>query len=157
MTETITTLIFHPNKILLDRLIRFTQAAGYRTLSSSDDSEAVRLVVKMKPEVFLAAPLVNADLAVAQEIQTRYPWTRVIVLADTDGMAEHARNMGIDEVVVYDEADIGNILQSIKCSFPDSDAERFSESAGVLVVDDEPDTVDMLAEFLSHSGHRALG
>jgi CheY-like chemotaxis protein len=157
MSEPVTILLYHPNKILLDRLVQFTQAAGYKTVSSSDDSEAVRLVGKMKAEVFLAAPLVKTDLAVAEEVQKRYPWTRVIVLADTDGMAAHARSMGIDEVVVYDETDTGNVLESIKCSFPDCDAGRFSESAGVLVVDDESDTVDMLTEFLSHSGHRAIG
>jgi hypothetical protein len=102
MTETVSTLIYHPNKILLDRLVQFTQAAGYRTVSSSDDSEAVYLVGKLKPDVFLAVPLLNADLAVAGEVQRRYPWTRVIVLADTDGIPEHARNMGINEVV-YDK------------------------------------------------------
>jgi CheY-like chemotaxis protein len=157
MSEPITILIYHPNKILLNRLIQFTQAAGYRAFGCSDDSEAVRLVSGLKPEVFLAAPLVKTDLAVAEEVQRTYPWTRVIVLADTDTMAEHARNMGIDEVVVYDGTDIGNVLESIRSSFPDCEAGRFSGSAGVLVVDDQPDAVDMLGEFLSHSGHRALG
>ncbi len=156
MTEPITVLVYHPNKILLQRLTQFIQAAGYRTISSSDEADAVRLILENKPEVFLAAPLTDGDLTAAAHVQKTYPLTRVIVLADTDRTADHAHSIGVDEVVVYDETDIGNVLESIRRSFPDPAIESTLESAEVLVVDDEPDSVDMLTEFLCRSGFRAL-
>jgi CheY-like chemotaxis protein len=157
MNDAITILVYHPNKILLQRLVQFIQAGGYNTLSTSDDSEAVRLACEMKPEVFLVAPLAKADLDAAEEVQKR-SWTSVVVLADTDDVAAEAQSIGIDQIVMYDGSDIGNILESIRRLFPDRNLpEPTQEGACVLVVDDEPDAVEMLTEFLVRSGYRALG
>jgi DNA-binding response OmpR family regulator len=158
VTEPLTILIYHPNRILLNRLIQFVQAAGYATLSASNETEAVQLVREMRPEIFLVAPLLAADLTVAEEVQTRYSSTRLIVLAETDAIVERAQAMGIDEVVLYDESDIGNVLEALINSSATSEVSiPASEGIGVLIVDDEPDAVDMLSLYLTQCGYRALG
>jgi DNA-binding response OmpR family regulator len=158
VTEPLTILIYHPNRILLHRLVQFVQAAGYATLSASNEAEAVQLMREMRPEIFLLAPLLTTDLTVAEEAQTRYPSTRLIVLAETDAIVERAQAIGIDEVVLYDETDTGNVLEALRSSSAPSAAPMpASEGIGVLIVDDEPDAVDMLSVYLMQRGYRVLG
>ncbi|HLH30023.1 MAG TPA: response regulator [Terriglobia bacterium] len=157
MIEPSTVLIYHPNKILLYRLVQFVHAAGYATLSASDDSEALQLLHEMKPDVFLVTPLVRADLHVAEKARAKYPSVRLIVLGETDDMIEHAQALGIDEVVLYDETDIGNVLEALADSgAAASQSVATGEDVAVLIVDDEPDSVDMLAEFLKRCGYRTF-
>jgi DNA-binding response OmpR family regulator len=72
-------------------------------------------------------------------------------------MIEDAQALGIDEVVLYDETDIGNVLEALADSgvtAPQSVAT--GEDVAVLIVDDESDAVDMLSEFLKHCGYRTF-
>lgn len=157
MTEPLTVLIYHPNKILLHRLVQFVQAAGYTVFSASNEREVGRLLSEVRPDVFLVTPLLPADLAVAEEAHTRSLSTRVIVLAETDVIVDRAQAIGFDEVVLYDETDIGNVLEALSRSFPASQPSvPATGGVSVLIVDDEPDAVEILSVYLTQCGYRTF-
>jgi DNA-binding response OmpR family regulator len=58
--------------------------------------------------------------------------------------------MGVDEVVLYDEADIEGVLEAVRRLFS---ATEPSEGISVLIVDDEPDSADILSEYLTRCGY----
>lgn len=154
--ESFSVLIYYPNRILLQRLVQFVQAAGYETLTTSDEAEALELARSMHPDIFLLVAIVPADLGIANELRARYPHSRLVVLAETDDMAERAQEAGIDEVVLYEEADIGNVLEAIRQPPRTAPPASVEDSVAVLIVDDAPDTVEMLSEYLNRSGYRSF-
>jgi DNA-binding response OmpR family regulator len=157
LSELATILIYHPNKILLPRLVKFIQAAGYEPLSTSSDSEALQLLREMKPDIFLIAPLLAGDLNIAEDAPTKHPSTRFVVLAETDEIAESAQEAFVDEVILYDETNVGNVLEALHRLSPSAGPPPSTEGAGVLIVDDESDSVEVLAECLKQRGYHAFG
>jgi DNA-binding response OmpR family regulator len=153
MNETLTVLIYHPNRILVGPLVQFLQAAGYSTLSTSQDDEVTGLIKQMRPPVLLVAALLEDDLGLVERVQTTFPSTRLAVLAETDEIVERALAMGVDEVVLYDEADIGGVLEAVDRLFRASGSTE-SEGISLLIVDDEADSADMLSEYLTGCGYR---
>jgi CheY-like chemotaxis protein len=150
MNEPLTVLIYHPNRILLGPLVQFVQAAGYKTISTSQEDEVAGLIQQMRPPVLLVATLLAEDLGLVERVRTTFPSTRLAVLAETDEIVERALAMGVDEVVLYDEADIEGVLEAVRRLFH---AAEPSEGIGVLIVEDEPDSAEILSEYLTRCGY----
>ena len=114
MANASTIVIYYPNKILLQRLIPFIQAAGYEVFATSAEEDVPGLVRETHPDIVLIVPLAAEDLETMKTVQRVQPESRYVVLAETGSLIEHAQQGGADEVILYDEANIGNVLDALK-------------------------------------------
>ena len=132
-----TVLIVHPNKSLAETLFSFFRALPISAARATTEEEAAYLFGLLRPDLVIAG-MPGAWLRLIETFRTAQPSPEIIVLVDSDDLAEKARGMGFENVVLSDESpeslvDTVNHLRRIGVEAPNGrvDAVRADDQVAV--------------------------
>ncbi|HYR92121.1 MAG TPA: response regulator [Terriglobia bacterium] len=150
-----TVLIVHPSKSLADTLFSFFRALPISAARATTEEEAMYLFGLLRPDLVIVG-MPEEWLRLIESFRSAQPSPEIIVLVDSDDLAEKARGMGFENVVLSDESPealadtvqlfLGNASTTIAAP----------TEVTVLVVDDEGEIVDMIARYLIGSGYKVV-
>src|SRR6267142_70072 len=150
-----TVLIVHPNKSLAETLFSFFRALPISAARATTEEEAAYLFGLLRPDLVIAG-MPGAWLRLIETFRTAQPSPEIIVLVDSDDLAEKARGMGFENVVLSDESP-GALADTVPLFLGNASTTIAAPTeVTVLVVDDEGEIVDMIARYLIGSGYKVV-
>jgi CheY-like chemotaxis protein len=152
LTEAPVVLVVATRRSLVDRLVQDLRAHGLTTFGTTAD-DSVRSAGLLQPAVVVIDPTSEECSALLSTFDRSSQSLRVVAIAESEEAVERNRELGIDEVIMEDDAaGIVNAVLDLLEERPES-LKTTDGPARILIVDDEPDILKMLAEALSRRGY----
>lgn len=153
MSEAPVVLVVATRRSLVDRLVRDLRAHGLMSFGTTSADDSVRSVGLLRPEVVVIDPTSDECSTLLSNLDRSSTSLRLVAIAESEEAAERSREMGIDEVIMGDDAmavveAVLNLLDERHASL-----KRPEGPARILIVDDEPDVLKLLAEALTLRGY----
>ncbi len=153
MSEAPVVLVVATQRSLVDKLVQDLRAHGLMSFGTTSADDSIRSVGLLQPEVVVIDPTSEECSALLSNVDTRSRSLRLVAIAESEEAAERSREMGIDEVIMGDDAmavveAVLNLLDERHASL-----KRREGSLRILIVDDEPDILKILAEALTFRGY----
>jgi len=150
-----TVLIVHPNKSLAETLFSFFRALPISAARATTEEEVAYLFGLLRPDLVIAG-MPGAWLRLIETFRTAQPSPEIIVLVDSDDLAEKARGMGFENVVLSDESP-ESLADTVQLFLGNGSTTIAAPTdVTVLVVDQEGEVVDIVARYLIGSGYKVL-
>ena len=153
MSEAPVVLVVATQRSLVDKLVQDLRAHGLMSFGTTSGEDSVRSVGLLQPEVVVIDPTSDECSALLNNFDTSSRSLRLVAIAESEEAAERSREMGIEEVIMGDDA-IGvvdavlNLVVERHASLTRGDG-----PPRILIVDDEPDILKILAEALTIRGY----
>ena len=147
-------LVVEDNRHASELLTHYLQEAGYQVAHAYDGEQALHMVRDLKPSA------ITLDVMLPKKDGMQ-------VLAELKAMPEHA-HIPVIIVSMTEDQQLGFSLGAVDYLIKPVDRNQLigavrragamtgKQTLSVLVVDDEPKTVEMLSDLLRHQGHRPL-
>jgi CheY-like chemotaxis protein len=146
-------LVVATQRSLVEKLVQDLRAHGFMSFGTTSADDSVRSVGLLQPEVVVIDPTSDECLALFSNFDTSSRSLRLVAIAESEEAAERSRDMGIDEVIMGD--DVVAVVEAVLSLFDGRHAslKRGEGPPRVLIVDDEPDILKLLAEALAVRGY----
>jgi CheY-like chemotaxis protein len=153
MAEAPVVLVVATRRSLVDKLVQDLRAHGLMSFGTTSADDSVRSVGLLRPEVVVIDPTSDECSMLLNHVDTSSRSLRLVAIAESEEAAERSREMGIDEVIMGNDAmavveAVLNLLDEKHAPFTHGEG-----PARILIVDDEPDVLKVLAEALTLLGH----
>ena len=153
MSEAPVVLVVATRRSLVDRLVRDLRAHGLMSFGTTSADDSVRSVGLLRPEVVVIDPTSDECSTLLSNLDRSSRSLRLVAIAESEEAAERSREMGIDEVIMGDDAmavveAVLNLLDERH-----DPIKRREGPARILIVDDEPDVLKLLHEALTLRGY----
>jgi CheY-like chemotaxis protein len=153
MAEAPVVLVVATQRSLVEKLVQDLRAHGLISFGTTSADESVRSVALLQPEVVVIDPSSVECSVLLRNCDTSSRSLRLVAIAESEEAAERSREMGIDEVLMGDDA-VG-VVEAV-LNLVDQRHASLKRGEGpprVLIVDDEPDILKLLAEALTIRGY----
>jgi DNA-binding NtrC family response regulator len=153
MAEAPVVLVVATQRSLVEKLVQDLRAHGLISFGTTSADDSVRSVSLLQPEVVVIDPSSDECSALLSNCDTSSRSLRLVAIAESEEAAERSREMGIDEVLMGDDA-VG-VVEAV-LNLVDQRHASLKRGEGpprVLIVDDEPDILKLLAEALTTRGY----
>ena len=155
MVEAPVVLVVAKEESLVNRLVQGLMANGIAAFGTRSLDDAVRSMVLLQPEVVVVDPTSEECFALLDDLSGGWRSIGLVAVVESDAGAQRAREMGIDEVIIGE--DTGAVVDAVMELVQEKPASQVSgEGIRILVVDDEPELVDIMMNVLSRHGYTVL-
>ena len=147
-------LVAHWSKPEADLLLSLLNGLSVSAACATTAPEAMRLFELWKPEIVILG-LNNEWIPLLKGFGSASPPPEIIVLTKSDELAQRARSMGFENVLIEDDQE--SLAEGISCFFGDWRA--VSPRAGevtLLVVDDDAEVRSAISDFLRARGYTVV-
>jgi CheY-like chemotaxis protein len=153
MAEAPVVLVVATQRSLVEKLVQDLRAHGLISFGTTSADDSVRSVSLLQPEVVVIDPTSDECSALLSNCDAGSRSLRLVAIAESEEAAERSREMGIDEVLMGDDA--GGVVEAV-LNLVDQRHASLKRGEGpprILIVDDEPDILKLLAEALAVRGY----
>lgn len=154
MSEAPVVLVVATRRSLVDKLVQDLRAHGLMSFGTTSADDSIRSVGLLQPEVLVIDPTSEECSALLSNVGTSSRSMRLVAIAESEAAAERSREMGIDEVIMGDDAMA--VVEAVLSLLDERHASLLKRGEGpprILIVDDEPDILKILAEALTFRGY----
>lgn len=137
--------------MLVERLIQGLRAHGFVAFGATNVAEGTRSMDLLQPNVVVLDPASAEGHALLHDPSTGWQSIGLVAIAESDVDVQKAREMGIDEVVMGE--DIIGVVDAVSLLVREESAPAQSDGTRILIVDDETEILDILAELLGRCGY----
>ena len=155
MSEAPVVLVIADSKSIVVQLVQNLKAHGLAAFGTTILDEAIRLMALLEPEVVVVDPTSDECFTLLGDLTSDWKSLGLVAIAESEVAADRARQMGIDEVIM--SHDVGAIADAVLAFVRDKPQWTSSgEAVGLLVVDDEPEILDMMSDILGRRGYNVV-
>src|SRR5947207_15037355 len=104
VSEAPVVLVVATRRSLVDRLVQDLRAHGLMSFGTTSGEDSVRSVGLLQPEVVVIDPTSDECSALLNNFDTSSRSLRLVAIAESEEAAERSREMGIEEVIMGDDA-----------------------------------------------------
>jgi CheY-like chemotaxis protein len=147
-------LVAHWSKPAADLLLSLLNGLSVSAACATTPPEATRLFELWKPDIVILG--LNSEwVPLLQAFDSASPSPEIIVLTQSDELAQRARTMGLENVLIEDDPE--SLADGIAFFFRDWRAvSHRPDEVTLLVVDDEAEVRAAVSEYFSARGYTVL-